>query len=471
LKNVIKMHPLMFFIILKPYLLFGIVPSMYSVLNLFNVGKNSEFYYYQFFVLLCVLLLIEIKRKSLKIEVFEKFLVIKKGLYFNNESKMQSKITALYIKQNPIERLFSAKTVFINTMSDGKKNCEFKFVLNMKNAEILEEFIQRKADLRKKRIPFLKVMFWVAASSNIFEGVLLFTPLIRNVSKLLGIKVYDTIFSQITDKLRFTDKYLPTTVNMITVLFVFIYFVGFLYELLKNLKMQLRFDEKSISVKSGVIVKRKTILNSCIKIGFCAEQSILMRIAGRQAVKAITGGYVGKFSGAALVLPSQTDEELKNSLGDLFADYIPPKSYIEKKKAIFGIFSAILLPVFLSLALIITATILILIFNQFKRFIIFALLGFVFLLALYVYILFYGYKNSRISLEKNITAEGTRRFKIKRMLLRNDRIACFKLRQNLFDRKRGSCKVTLTAYSKGVEKTTIRWINKTELIKNIEKVE
>lgn len=472
MKNTIKMHPLMYFSLLKPYLIFGIIPSFYSLLSFLNMGKKDSVYFYQIFIFLMLLIFIECRRKCFKIELFDNFLIIKKGIYFKREIKIyKNKITALYIKTNPIERLFFAKTVFINTMADRKNHCEFKFILKKANIKTLEAFLTNEAVLSERKIPFLKVMFWAAASSSAFEGVLLFTPIIRNASRLLGIRLYDVFLSKITDKLRFEDRYLTATVNTVTAVFIFIYLLGFLYELLKNLKMRISVGKKSLSVTSGIITKRKTVLNSNNGKGFCSEQSLLMRILRRQSLKAVTGGYTGKFSGTALISPAQSEKELKNSLAALSPSFNSAKGYIAKKKARFGLFSAILPIILISLTIIALGTGLILIFDKFRRFILFALLGSLLLIAIYGYILLYGYSDSKICFDNSIVAEGTLRFKFKRLFLKKDGAAKIKLRQNPFDRKRGSCKVMITAYSKGGERTTVRWINRTELLRNLENIE
>ena len=55
--------------------------------------------------------------------------------------------------------------------------------------------------------------------------------------------------------------------------------------------------------------------------------------------------------------------------------------------------------------------------------------------------------------------------------IENDGIAKIKIRQNPFDRKRGSCRVTLTAYSKNSEKVVMRWVNKADFIEKIKEFE
>lgn len=472
MKKTIKMHRLMFFTLLKPYLLLGIYPSLYSILRLLNLSTIFRFYYSPILLFLLLSGLIEIRRKSFKIELFKNYLIFKKGLYFKFEVRLsKEKIAAIYVKQNLIERLFSAKTVFVNTLSDSKKNCEIKFVVSKGDAKTIEDFVKGKATSRERKIPLLKVMLWAAVSGGAFEGILLFTPIIRNASRALGIKLFDEVLPKIADNLRFTDKYLSATVNTVTAAIIFIYFVGFLYEFLKNSNMRIKFSKNSFSVKSGIIVKRKTILCPEKMSGFCAEQTLLLRILRRQGLKAVTGGYLGRFSGAALVLPLLNDGELHQSLEVLLSCYNLKKECIAKKKPRFGAFSALLLPIFISLILIVSAIVLVLLFDEAKRFIIFALIGGLILELVYGYILLYGYKKSQISFEKNITAEGTSKFKIKRLFLKSGGIATIKLRQNPFDRKRGSCRATITPYSKNKEKTTVRWIDKSELMKSLENIE
>ena len=74
----------------------------------------------------------------------------------------------------------------------------------------------------------------------------------------------------------------------------------------------------------------------------------------------------------------------------------------------------------------------------------------------------YGYNKGKISLNRTITLLGTSFLKIRKLYINPENVGEIILKENPFDKRRGSCKVTVTAFCKKPSAVTVRWINKAD---------
>lgn len=468
MKNTIKSHPLMIFTFLKPVLFLALLPSVRTLIQIvfFKTVGGFRFLEAVFFILVSVLA--ELRRRSLVLSLFNDYLVFKKGLYFKSEFKTnREKIVSLYIRKNPIEKLFGVKTVFINVFCDKKSDYTFKITTKDIYAEKIIGYMGEDAVLEQKPFSFFKVAVFSIATSSTIEGLLIFVPSLNKMLNFFGLGLYDAVFGKVIEKTHFTDQYLPQMINTITLALVFIYLFGFFYQFFKNINYRLLKKENHLIIKSGFITKRESIVNRRDIRAIVGEQTLLLRVFRCFILKAATGGYTGRFLANGVIEPFLSRKELKNEAKKLCKKSFTEKEYIKKIKAPLGLVSVIMLPLAMFLTTLLGFIVAFIKFYNFRRVLVllFILAGIV--LFFYSETLIYGYNKGKMVLGDVIWLLGTNKLRVKYFFAKRENIGEIKIKENPFDRKRGSAKVLVSAFSKNPSAVTVRWINKSDFIENL----
>lgn len=468
MKNIIKPHFLMFFTFLKPVLIFLLVPGIRTVLEMIFLKTFGGFLYIEavFFILLS--LIAEFRRKSLSLSLFSGFIITQKGLFFKSEYKLKKeKIISVHTRQNIVERLFRAETIFINTFSDKNKGYTLKITVSVTDAKKITKFINQKPEAEQKPFSLLRIIAFSLASSGSIEGLLFLAPIIRRVLKFLKIEFYGELLSEIMGKMKLSDQYMPRVINALTLVVVFIFLIGFLYHFFKNINFKILNTEKTFFIKSGFITKHKSMVIKEEIRGIIAEQTLPLRILRCFVVKAALGGNAGRLLTNGVIAPFLTERELKKDVKDFFFDDLFEKAEIGKQKAPLGIISVVMLPLTLFIMLFAVCLLLFLILDNLRRIITIIFILTSLILFFYAEILIFGYRKGKIILNRNILFIGTRHLRTKRLYINPKNIGEIKIKENPFDRKRGSCKVYMSVFSKSNNTVSLRWLKKKEVIEKL----
>lgn len=468
MKNTIKSHPLMIFSFLKPVLFLALLPSVRTFIQIVFLKTVGGFRFSEavFFILLSVLA--EFRRRSLILSLFDDYLIFKKGLYFKSELKVdREKIVSLYIRKNPIEKIFGVKTIYINVFCDKKADYTFKITVKDVYAEKIISYIGEGSVLEQKSFSSLKVAVFSIATSSTLEGLLIFVPSLNKTLNFFGLGLYDAVFGKVIAKTHFTDQYLPQMINTITFTLVFIYLFGFFYQFFKNINYRLIKKENYLIIKSGFVTKRESVINRQDIRAIIGEQTLLLRIFRCFILKAATGGYTGKFLANGVIEPFLSRSQLKNEAKKLYKVSFTEESYINKIKAPLGLVSVIMLPLGIFLFALIVFIFTFLKFYNLRR--VTALLFILLSVILFFYseTLIYGYNKGKMVLSDKIWLLGTNKLRVKCFFAKSENIGEIRIKENPFDRKRGSARVSVSAFSKNPSAVTVRWINKSDFIENL----
>lgn len=458
----------MFFTFLKPVLIFLLVPSIRTILEIIFVKTFGGFLYIEAAFFIFLSLIAEFRRKSLSLSLFEDFIIIKKGFYFKSEYKVKKeKIISVHIRQNIIERLFRAETVFINTFSDKNKGYTLKITVSVPDAEKIRDSITMEIKAKEKGFSLLRIIAFSLASSGSVEGLLFLVPIIRRILKFLGFELYSEIIAKIIGNTKFDDQYMPHIINAVTLVVVFIFLLGFLYQFFKNINFKIITHKKICFIKSGFITKRESIIKTKEIRGIIAEQALPFRILQRFALKAAVGGNVGRFLTNGVIAPFLTEKELKENVKDFFKEDLLNSTVIQSQKAPKGIFSVVLLPLSLFVLLFLVCLCFFLKLDNIRRFVALIFILSSVILFFYAEILIYSYRKGKIILNKNILFIGTKRLKLRRIYINPQNIGEIRIKENPFDRKRGSCKVYVSVFSKSNNTVSLRWLKRKEVIEKL----
>ena len=449
----------------KPFWILIVFPALRALIAILETKRISNYFLPELIGLFVLVFFAELRRRKMSIGIFEGEISFFDGFYLRNRSVVKkSRITAVYIKQNPIERLLGAKTVYISTESGRKNRFDFKITLKNRDADKVADFIGCKNNLFGKNYSVLSIALWAAAGSSVFSGALIVAPMLYRILGQLGEGVYTVFFAGIADKESYFDKYMPNTINTVIAVLLAVYIVAFVYQFLKNLRFRLIFSDGGLDIRSGVIVKRQSLVRASAIRVVSTEQGLIMRIFRRLTVRAVTGGYMGRYTGNAVAVPCAVVTDADFVITALLPQDEDDKICVKKVRTRLGRISALLFLITIFLIFSIVLTLISYNLKEYRRLAAIAVISIALVLAVYGDILIYSYRKSRIHGARLLKIIGSTRLKRESLFLDIKFIGMVRLRQNPFDRRRGSCKASISAFSKNSQAVTVRWIGKSSLL-------
>ena len=182
MKTEFKAHPLMIFSGKTPLLLLFIVPIVRTVFWYIVKGKTPTFSLAVWVGVVFVLVVGVLRMMSFRLIYCNNTFTINKGWLFKSSLSInKSSVSSIEVKQNPIEWLFRAKTLCINTEASQTKKSEFKIKLYIKDCETVRRMLYNCENRDGNNIPPLKALLAAVFTSSAFTGLIIGVPIINNV--------------------------------------------------------------------------------------------------------------------------------------------------------------------------------------------------------------------------------------------------------------------------------------------------
>jgi len=218
----IKAHPFYLLEKIKPFLFVLVLPLVKGLLQYLIFNKVSGVLALEIGALFIIFFVAILKFCGFSVELQEEIIIIKIGFLIKKVSYIDKrKASSLSIKENPIEKLFGAVTIKINTEAGKRKKADFKFSIRKKDALILWKAIYGDDSYETEKISNLKIAVWAATTSTAFSGLLIAVPIINKIGDLLGIALSDMLFAEIESVSKNFNIYMPPVVNTVTLIFLF----------------------------------------------------------------------------------------------------------------------------------------------------------------------------------------------------------------------------------------------------------
>lgn len=322
MNKVFRAHPLMIFNFLKPFLFVLLIPV---VRGLIQYAANGEYdSILKFEILLSVALFIVglLRWWCFKLILNEEkhTITVISGLFFRRTAKINiDRLSSVQTKQNPIEFIFRAVTFRINTEAGNLDKADYEFKLSMKSAKMVSTLLYGKGETKKIRFSLFKIAILAATTSSAFTGMLVGVPLIYRAGNLLEIAISDMLINEINNVSQKIETYFPPVVNAISLVFLGSYLISFLYSLLKYLNFRLRLGDDKLEIRSGFFVRTRTAFKKAAINNVRIEQSFLMMLLKRFAMRVSVGGYGESKSRSEVVIPLEKGQEIRKH----FAEYLP----------------------------------------------------------------------------------------------------------------------------------------------------
>ena len=317
-----RAHPLMILNLLKPFLFVLLIPVARGLIQYFSTGKYDSILYFETLLIIALLLIGVLRWLCFRLILNEEnhTITIISGLFFRKVAKINvERLSSVQSKQNPIEYLLRAVTYRINTEAGTLGKADYEFKLSVKSSREVSILLYGKEDNTKIKYSVYKIAVLAATTSSAFTGIIVAVPLIYRAGLLLEVAISDMLINEINSVSQKIENYFPPVVNSISLILLASYVFSFFYSLFKYLNFQLCLGKNKIEMRAGIVVRNRTAFKKSAINNVRIEQSFLMLLLKRFAMRVSVGGYGESRSRSEVVIPLEKAQEIRKH----FAEYLP----------------------------------------------------------------------------------------------------------------------------------------------------
>lgn len=468
MKKVFKAHPLIIFTFMKPFLFVLVFPFIKALIQYFLDKHITDVLSIELTIFVILSAIAFLRYRAYTICRDEENVTVKTGFIFRRTAVIKiSNLSSVQITQNPIEAIFSAVTVCINTEAGTTNHSDFKLKMWKKDYSELVSKLYSGEVISKVRFSALRVAIMAAATSSAFSGIIIGVPLINRAGKLLGIGLSEMLLEELNHVSSKIETYFPPAVNTATLILLLCYAVSFAYSFFKYINFKLLLNDEKLEVHTGFFVKIKTAFKKSSVNDVMIVQTPLMLLLRRYAMKVSVGGFGEAKSESQIVVPAGTYKEIKGDFAEYFPFLVPSGNSLRAKRHIlikgrFLFWPSIYLLLVLGAS--ITSCFL---FNEFTRFIFFITLILLCVVFYYAYICLFEYEYGKLKFSDSVMAKSTKGFRTCRLYCPKEKIGEIKITRFFTDFYYKTCRVRITVRSEGADTMRVRHLNYYEVMKEI----
>lgn len=468
MKQEFKAHPLMILSLIKPFLFVLILPVLKGAVQYLIYRRITGVFTLEAAALIVMLLAAFLRFRSFSIVCGKNGVKISEGVFLKKTSYIAvSKLSSVQTVQNPLDAVFGAVTYCVNTEAGKKGKTDFKFKLSLKNSKKVSELLYGKSDYTAVRFSFIKVAVMAATTSSAVTGMIIGVPIINKAGKLLGLALDSILLNEINNVSGQVKSYFPPIVSAITLIFLLSYAVSFVYSFFKYINFKLFLEKDKLEVRSGFFVRSRTSFKKSSVNDVIIDQTPLMRLFKRYAMKVSVGGYGNSKSETAVLVPSERRGNIKRQFMAYFPFLIPGGRLLhagrdKKTKSRFLYFPRLYFCIATAAAVIPAV-----IFPKFARFILFLYLVTAAVLLYYSYLCIFDFRFGKLRIGDNIYAQGIKGFNTYEFYCPKENVGEIKIIRTLPAKKYGICTVTVSVRSESADSVTVRHLDYGSVKQNI----
>ena len=126
MKKIFKAHPLMIFTFMKPFLFVLVFPFIKALIQYFLDKRITDVLSIELTIFVILSVIAFFRYRAYKIYCDEENITVKTGFIFRKTAVIKiSNLSSVQVTQNPIEAIFSAVTVCINTEAGTTNRSDF----------------------------------------------------------------------------------------------------------------------------------------------------------------------------------------------------------------------------------------------------------------------------------------------------------------------------------------------------------
>ncbi len=468
MKRVFKAHPLMIIDFVKPYLFILIFPFLKGAIQYLVHNEVSGVLRLELIAFAVISLIAGLRYNAFRIVCGREKVIVETGFLIKTRSVINvSKLSSVQTTQNPIDAVFRSVTYRINTEAGRTGGTDFEFKLGVKDSREVSKLLFGEQDPTAVKFSAVKVAVMAATTSSAATGLIVGVPIINKAGNLLGLALSQMLFDEINNVSGKMHNFFPPIVNTITLIILLAYGVSFLYSFLKYINFKLFLEKDNLEVRSGFFVRSRTRFSkkavNCVLI----EQTPLMRIFCRYAIKVSVGGYNNSSSKAAVVVPSGKREEIKEHFSAYFPFLQPEGKSVRAKRSFITQNRFLFLAEICFLIIVASSITLSLIFKDFSRFILFLTLVAGDILIYYALLSLFEYRFGKLKLGENICARSIKVFNTCEFYCPKERVGEIRLIRYPPDLYFKTCKAVVYVRSESADHIRLRHLDYEEVKKSI----
>ena len=376
-----------------------------------------------------------------------------------------NQITTMSCVQSVFLRPFKASTMYIETNAKVVADVDLKLILSQKNIDYIYNLItdQCKDKPRLTVKPKKKYLFAFSfLFSSTLTGMIIFATFMFQLYQLVGKEIEREIFQRVngeitrlnTEFFRFTRQ-IPKIILIIAFVVICGWGLSFMANLIRHWSFRATRCGSQIIIESGVITRRKHVIN-CDKINYIDyEKSLLMKIFGVCSVTVFCTGYGVKHREISVLIPITTEKEIRKSLKILLPGV--PHSSFNIKTSVSDIRRFLYLPVALTFIPLVCGYIVKEFTDKWHYEIdvitIIALIPFVWKIVVSIVASF----STSIGYRKGFfTLSYCSFFRFHQVIISKENVSKFVISQTVFQKRSGRCKVKIYTSSQNTKVHTIK---------------
>ncbi len=499
-KIIFKSHRLAVFTHLKPFLFVLLIPLLKAGVQFLADGKADNIIISESVLAILIVAYAVLKQKNFLLKVTKESLFIRSGfLAVRNAEIKLKRISSVELVRNPLDFIFSAATVQINTEAGRKGKADYSFKLSVWSARELQNIITDRENGSKMTIKFspVKIALAAAATSSTVTGMIIAVPIISRAGTLLGMAVDQMLINGINDVSNRFSNYIPPIVNTVTLIFLFFYLASFCYTFLKSAGFKLILKKNCIDVSAGLIVRKNISLKKSAVNSVSIEQTPLMMLLKKGLLRVEIGGYGGVKGEIATVIPASDSSTIKREAQMLFpqfeflahrtaaeqtvADTVGTASgtedtgggqnnQVNEKGAIccdairtgekiHSLFRLLAIPFYWFAAVMVAYPIFAHIFSPFSDLVGFLTAVTVGIICYRFFLCFYNYRRGEVRFGRVVYARQSKGVKTRQMYCDAEKIGMITLTEYPLDRREKTCKLKITMRSESSDYMTVKCLS------------
>ena len=466
-----RAHPLMIFNFLKPFLFVLLIPVVRGVIQYASSGEYDSILYFEVMLLISLFVIGLLRWWCFKLILNEEkhTITVVSGLFFRKTAKINvERLSSVQTKQNPLEFVCRAVTFRINTEAGKRDKADYEFKLSVKAAKNVSTLLYGKGEQKKIRFSLFKIAVLAATTSSAFTGIIVGVPLIYRAGNLLEIAISDMLINEINNVSQKIQTYFPPVVNAISLVFLGSYLISFLYSLFNYLNFQLCLGKDKMEIRSGLFVRTRTAFKKSAINNVRIEQSFLMLILRRFAMRVSVGGYGESKGRSEVVIPLEKGQEIRKH----FAEYLPffkcdTGIFIKPRATAVNRSRFLFFPTVYFIITVVLAIILGIRFEDFTRFIVFLLWIVGTMIFIHAWFCLFECFKGKVDFGENIFIRSRRGFKTCELYCPKENVGEIKLVRFPADMWHNTCRLRVTVRSERADSLCVRHLDYATVKKNI----
>ncbi len=454
-----KAHPLIIFDIIKSFLLILLIPVVRGIIQYLKNGSVTQILGAEIILFSLIVLYGVLRWRKFSLICGEKTVTVRDGIFLVREAVIPIKgLSSVQSELNPLDFIFGSVTFRINTEAGSRTKTDYSFKLSRKDAHTVSDLLYGKKSGEPLRFSPVKIAILAAATSSAFTGLLVGVPILNSAARLTGLGINE-VLEQINSVSNTFQTYFPPIVNTATFILLCSFAVSFIYSFLRYIKFRIFLNDDRIEVRSGLFVMLRTSFKKSSVNNVKIEQTLLMKLLKRYAMKVNVGGYGEAKSESQVLIPCGKYKEIKEMFSDYFPFLTPSGKSLKSKVGGIHLNRYLLWAEIFVAILTASALIIGLRFEEFGRLVAFITFVLGVLLLYYTYLCLNEYKYCQVRFGNTVYAHGKKGLRKCRFYCPKERVGEIRLYRYPADPLFKTCNIRIITRSETADNVLIRHLD------------